>query len=338
MSFALADLAVPLVGAPMAGGPGTPALAAAVSNAGGLGFVAAGYLSAQRLADDLRAARAAGTGPVGVNLFVPQPSVAQPAELQRYRDALVPEAVRYGVELGPARWDDDGWAEKLEAVADLRPEAVSFTFALPDRVVLQRLRQLGIYTLMTVTTAAEAEAAVAQGIDALVVQGPEAGGHRGSWDPVERPATQPLGELVAAVRRVVEVPMVAAGGLGTVAAVAAVLDRGADAAQLGTALLLSDEAGTNAVHRAALTAAQFTETAVTRAFSGRYARGLRNEFLRRFDDTAPAGYPEVHHMAAPLRRAAVAAGDPDWTNLWAGTAFATAMRGPAAAVLAALTP
>lgn len=187
MSFALADLAVPLVGAPMAGGPGTPELAAAVSNAGGLGFVAAGYLSAQRLADDLRAARAAGTGPVGVNLFVPQPSVAQPAELQRYRDALVPEAVRYGVELGPARWDDDGWAEKLEAVADLRPEAVSFTFALPDRLVLQRLRELGIYTLMTVTKAAEAEAAVAQGIDALVVQGPEAGGHRGAGIPSSGP-------------------------------------------------------------------------------------------------------------------------------------------------------
>ncbi|BBZ05009.1 oxidoreductase [Mycolicibacterium chitae] len=338
MSFALADLAVPLIGAPMAGGPGTPALATAVSGAGGLGFLAAGYRSAQQVSEDLRAVRSAGAGPVGLNLFVPQPSTADPAEIDRYRAELATVAARYGVELGVPRWDDDGWTDKLEVVADLRPEVVSFTFALPDRAVLQRLSELGICTLMTVTTVAEARAAVAGGAAGLVVQGPEAGGHRGSWRPDERPATQPLGDLVAAVRHVVDVPIVAAGGLGTPETVAAVLARGADAAQLGTALLLSDEAGTNAVHRAALSCGEPSETAVTRAFSGRYARGLHNAFVDRFDAVAPGGYPEVHHLAAPLRRAAVAAGDPDWTNLWAGTAFAAAEAGPAAAVIAALTP
>ncbi len=338
MSFALADLAVPLIGAPMAGGPGTPALAAAVSGAGGLGFLAAGYLSAQRVSEDLRAARSAGGGPVGLNVFVPQPSTASTGDLDRYRAELATAAARYDVDLGVPRWDDDGWADKLEVVADLRPEVVSFTFALPDRAVLQRLGELGICTLMTVTTVAEARAAVAGGAVGLVVQGPEAGGHRGSWQPDERPPAQPLGDLVAAVRNAVDVPLVAAGGLGTTESVAAVLARGADAAQLGTALLLSDEAGTNAVHRAALSSAEYSETAVTRAFSGRYARGLRNAFIDRFDAVAPAGYPEIHHLAAPLRRAAVAAGDPDWTNLWAGTAFAAAEPGPAAAVIAALTP
>lgn len=338
MTFTLADLKVPLVGAPMAGGPTTPALAAAVSNAGGLGFLAAGYLPAQRLATDLHAARSASTQALGVNLFVPQASVAAPEKLLRYRGELTALAERFGVEVGPPRFDDDGWSEKLEVIADLRPEVVSFTFALPQQAVLQRLRGLGMSTMMTVTSADEAAAAVAQGVDAVVVQGPEAGGHRANWNPTGRPPEQSLSELLAAVRGVVDVPIIAAGGLGGAGDVASVLAAGVAAAQVGTALLLADEAGTNPVHRAALISGDFTETAITRAFSGRFARGLRNDFMRRFDDLAPAGYPEVHYMTSPIRRAAVAAGDPAGTNLWAGTNFAAAAARPAADVIAGLTP
>ncbi|MGH3578810.1 MAG: nitronate monooxygenase, partial [Mycobacterium sp.] len=144
------DVAVPIVGAPMAGGPGTPALAAAVSNAGGLGFLAGGYLSAERFADDIAAARAATTGPIGVNLFVPQPSVADYVQLNVYAEVLDELAEHYEVEVGRPRFgDDDGWQQKLEVVADVRPEVVSFTFGAPPPDVMRRLGALGL--LMTVT-------------------------------------------------------------------------------------------------------------------------------------------------------------------------------------------
>ncbi len=336
MSFDLQDLDLPVLGAPMAGGPSTPALAAAVSGAGGLGFLAAGYLSAQRLADDIAAARAATSGPLGVNLFVPQPSIARDAELASYRAALQPLADTYGAEVGPARFDDDSWADKLEVVANARPEVVSFTFSLPAAEDIARLRSLGILVLATVTTADEAAQAVGVGADGLVLQGPRAGGHRGTFAPEVIPADQSLQDLLASVRRVHGVPAIAAGGLSTAEDVAAVLQLGASAVQVGTALLLAEEAGTNAAHRAALADPAFTETVVTRAFSGRYARGLGNEFTRRFDDVAPLGYPEVHYMTSPIRRAAVAAGDPNGTNLWAGTGFAHAQARPAADIVTGL--
>jgi nitronate monooxygenase len=316
------DLEVPVVGAPMAGGPGTPALAAAVSNAGGLGFLAGGYVSPQRFADDITAARAATTGPIGANLFVPQPSVADVYQLDHYADALDELAEHYDVEVGePSFGDDDGWQQKLEVVADMHPEVVSFTFGAPSPDVLRRLGALGILLFITVTSAYEAGVALAAGADGLVVQGPGAGGHRGTFAPDMRPGTESLDESLDRIRGAHDVPLIAAGGLGTAEDVAGVLRRGAVAAQIGTALLLSDEAGTNAAHRTALQNPHFNNTLVTRAFSGRYARGLENDFTRLLDDVAPLGYPEVNHMTTPIRRAAVAAEDPHGTNLWAGTAY-----------------
>jgi nitronate monooxygenase len=324
------DLDVPIVGAPMAGGPGTPALAAAVSNAGGLGSLASGYVSAERLAADIATARAATTGPIGVNLFVPQPSVADVYALDHYAEALDELAEHYGVEVGyPQFGDDDGWQQKLEAVADLRPEMVSFTFGTPPPDVMRWFGALGMLLFNTVTSAYEAGVALAAGADGLIVQGPNAGGHRGTFAPDMDPGTESLYELLARIRRAHDVPLIAAGGIGTPDDVAAVLNRGAVAAQIGTALLLSDEAGTNAAHRAALQHPEFVKTIVTRAFSGRYARGLENDFTRLFDDIAPLGYPEVNQMTSPIRKASVALEDPHGTNLWAGTAYREARTGPA---------
>jgi nitronate monooxygenase len=324
------DLDVPIVGAPMAGGPGTPALAAAVSNAGGLGSLASGYVSAERLAADIAAARAATTGPIGVNLFVPQPSVADVYALDHYAEALDELAEHYGVEVGyPQFGDDDGWQQKLEAVADLRPEMVSFTFGTPPPDVMRWFGALGMLLFNTVTSAYEAGVALAAGADGLIVQGPNAGGHRGTFAPDMDPGTESLYELLARIRRAHDVPLIAAGGIGTPDDVAAVLNRGAVAAQIGTALLLSDEAATNAAHRAALQHPEFVKTIVTRAFSGRYARGLENDFTRLFDDIAPLGYPEVNQMTSPIRKASVALEDPHGTNLWAGTAYREARTGPA---------
>ena len=331
------DIAVPIVGAPMAGGPGSPALAAAVSNAGGLGFIAAGYLTADEFADDIAAARAGTTGPVGVNLFVPQPSVADWVQLEYYAEELEDLADHYRVEVGyPQYGDDDDWERKLEVVADLRPELVSFTFGVPSPDVIRRFSALGLLVLVTVTSAYEAGVAIAAGADSLVVQGPNAGGHRGTFAPDMEPNTESLHQLLDRIGHAHDIPLIAAGGLGTAEDVAGVLRRGAVAAQVGTALLLSDEAGTNPTHRSALKHPLFTATTVTRAFSGRYARGLENEFIRLLDRVAPLGYPEVNQMTSPIRQAAVEVDDPNGTNLWAGTAFREARTGRAADIVASL--
>jgi nitronate monooxygenase len=335
--FDTRDLAVPVVVAPMAGGPSTPELAAAAGDAGGLGFVAAGYLSADALAERVVAARNLTTGPLGVNLFVPQPSAAMPEAIEAYAAALAPDAERYGVTLGDPVYTDDDWAAKVDVLLNLRPEVASFTFGLPSGEECRRLREAGIATVGTVTSVGEAEAAIDCGVDAIAVQGPAAGGHRGTFDPVAEPNPQPLNDLLAAVVGRFGGPVIAAGGLMNAEDVSAVIDAGAVAAQLGTAFLLADEAGSSPVHRKALQDSQFTETAVTRAFSGRYARGLHNRFIDDHEAQAPFGYPEIHYLTGPLRAGSVRAGDPHATNVWAGTGFKSIRTGSVAEIMGSLT-
>lgn len=334
--FDLRGLAVPVIVAPMAGGPSTPELAAAGTNAGGLGFVAAGYLSAEALAERIAAARKLTTGPLGVNLFAPQPSAATPESIEKYVAALAPDVQRYGATLGEPAYNDDAWADKVDVLLDLRPEVASFTFGLPSVEECKRMRDAGIATVGTVTSVYEADAAVARGVDAIAVQGPSAGGHRGTFDPVAEPNRQSLPELLAAATARVSVPVIAAGGLMTADDVNHVIERGAVAAQLGTAFLLADEAGSSPVHRKALQDPQFTETVVTKSFSGRYARGLRNRFIDDHEAQAPFGYPEIHYLTGPLRAASVRAGDPHTTNIWAGTGFKKGKAAPAGEIIAGL--
>ena len=334
--FDLRGLAVPVIVAPMAGGPSTPELAAAGTNAGGLGFLAAGYLSADVLADRIAAARKLTTGPLGVNLFAPQPSAATPEAIETYAAALARDAGRYGATLGDPAYSDDDWAAKVDVLLDLRPEVASFTFGLPSAEECKRLRDAGIATVGTVTSVHEADAAADCGVDAIAVQGPSAGGHRGTFDPVAEPNPQPLPELLAAAIARVSVPVIAAGGLMTAEDVNRVVEAGAVAAQLGTAFLLADESGSSPVHRKALQDPQFTETVVTKSFSGRYARGLRNRFIDDHEDEAPFGYPEIHYLTGPLRAASVRAGDPHGTNVWAGTGFQKGRAAPTAEIIAGL--
>jgi nitronate monooxygenase len=330
------ELEAPVLVAPMAGGPSTPELAAAGSTAGGLGFVAAGYLTADAFAAKVRTAQKLTSGPVAVNLFVPQPSAATPAAIDAYARTLATEAQRYGVDLGAPRFDDDDWDAKLEVLLELRPVMVSFTFGLPSVEERRRLTDAGIATAGTVTTLAEAQSAADVGVDVLIAQGPAAGGHRGTFDATAAPSKQPLDELLAAIKATLDIPVVAAGGLMTAADLHRVRKAGAVAAQLGTAFLLADEAGSSPVHRAALTDPNFAETVVTRAFSGRYARGLRNRFVVEHDAEAPFGYPEVHYLTSPVRKAAVAAGDPGAVNVWAGTGYRHVQSGSVADIIAVL--
>lgn len=317
----------------MAGGPSTPELAAAGSTAGALGFVPAGYLTAEVFAERLSTAQRMTTGPIAANLFVPQPSAADPAAIAAYAEALTSEAHRYGVSLGAPRFDDDDWDAKMEVLLDLRPAVASFTFGLPSAEEVRRLADVGIAAVGTVTTRDEARLAAANGVDVVAAQGPLAGGHRGTYDATAQPSQQPLDELLAALTTDLDIPVIAAGGLMNAADVRRVLESGAVAAQLGTAFLLADEAGSSAVHRDALRDPQFTETVVTRAFSGRYARGLRNRFVDEHDAQAPPGYPEVHYLTSPVRAASVRAGDPQAVNVWAGTGYRQAETAPVATII-----
>jgi nitronate monooxygenase len=316
----------PIVGAPLAGGPTTPALAAAVCEAGGLGFLAAGYKTAAALADDFNALRDLTKRAFGVNLFYPVREEIDDAQVAQYVESLAGEAERYGVAAGEPRWSDDGWLAKLELVRRERPAVVSFTFGCPARDTVEELRAVEISVWCTVTSPAEAEQAAAAGVDALVVQGGEAGGHQGSFrDRSEDPlALLPLLQLV---RRATDLPLIATGGIATAGGIAAALAAGASAAQLGTALLLTPEAGTSEPHRQALRGS--LPTKLTRAFTGRRARGLVNRFMREHADAAPVAYPEIHYATAPIRAAARASGDAEGINLWAGQAYELTQERPA---------
>jgi nitronate monooxygenase len=324
----LDSLDIPIVLAPLAGGPATVELALAVSAAGGLGFLAAGYRTAADMADQVERLRSATPRPFGVNLFTPPPAPSDPPVYARYAERLAPESTRAGVPLGEPRFDDDDWDAKLDALADLRVPVVSFVFGCPSADVVARLRAGGAAVWITVTSPDEARQAQAAGADALVVQGYEAGGHRASFAGDEAPyGLLALLQLVGARS---QLPLVATGGLASGRGIAAALAAGARAAQVGSAFLRCPEAGTSEVHRAAL--ASSAPTAITRAFTGKPARGIVNRFMREHGEAAPAAYPEVHHLTAPLRQEGRRRGDADLVNLWAGQTHELATDAPAADV------
>lgn len=331
MPSAFPNLKYPIVQAPMAGGPSTPELAAAVANAGGLGFVAGGYSTVEKLRDDIDATRKLTDGPVAVNLFLVAEAEVDADALTAYATEIVPDAARYGAPLGAARFDDDAIEAKLELVSQLRVPIVSFTFGCPSPVVVRALQADGIAVWVTVTEPDEAVLAAGVGADALVCQGTEAGGHRGSFQDIDGRGELGLLSLLRLTRGVTELPLVASGGIADRAGLAAVLAADAIAAQIGTAFMLCPEAGTSAPHREALK--RPGTTALTRAFSGRRARGIVNGFMRAHEGRAPSAYPHVHHLTSPLRAAARAAGDPEAINLWAGQAFGLAQERPAADVV-----
>lgn len=333
MTERLLEAELPLVAAPMAGGPTSVALAAAAARAGAFPFLAAGYKSVEAMASEIERLRELGA-PFGVNLFVPGRERFDRAAFLAYAEELQPEADAHGVRLErePAL-DDDAWAEKLALLLARPVPVVSLTFALPTRADIAALQRHGTRVIATVTTTAEAAAAQAAGVDGLIVQGPGAGGHSATHDPARTPAAGTTEALCRAVRGAVDLPLVAAGGVDGPASVAALLDAGAEAVAVGTLLLGTDEAGTSATHRAALADPRFDETVVTRAFTGRPARALRNGFIDRHGATAPVAYPAIHHLTRGLRQAAGAAGDAERLHLWAGTSYRSAPAAPAGDVV-----
>ena len=326
-------LDLPVIPAPMAGGASTPAMVIAAARAGGLGFLAGGYKTAQALADEMTAVRAHGV-PFGVNLFAPNPLPIEQSAYRAYARAVQPEADRYGLTLPTEpREDDDAWADKLDVLLADPVPYVSCTFGVPSPSVMTRLKQVS-QVVLTVTSADEAKQATEAGADLLAVQVSAAGGHSGTFTPQHIPPPTPLIELLAQVSQVTRLPLLAAGGLATARDVAEVLKR-ATAAVVGTVLLRCHESGASATHKAALLGER--ETVVTRAFTGRPARGLRNDFIDRYEPVAPLGYPAIHHLTSGLRKAAALRADPERLHLWAGTGYRHTTAEPVGAVLQRLT-
>lgn len=325
----------PVIVAPMAGGPGTTALVTAAAQAGATGFLAAGYKTAQAMRAEIAAVAAASQVPFGVNVFVPGSPAARCDALASYADGLAADARAVGAAVGEPAWDDDDYAAKIGDLIAAPVPIVSFTFGCPEPGIVAALRAAGSSVWVTVTEPAEAGQAAAAGAACLCVQGPEAGAHRGTFaNDAGRPLDGGPGliELIAAVRAVTSLPLVAAGGIMDAAGVAKVRRAGASAAQCGTAFLRCPESGASDLHKAALADPRFTGTAVTRAFSGRPARGLVNGFMRDHPD-APAAYPEINNVTRPIRAAAAAAGDADRVSLWAGQGYRAAAARPAGEVV-----
>lgn len=318
-------LDLPIVLAPMGGGPSTVELAAAVCKAGALGFLASGYRRSEETREEIRLLRHLTDGPFGVNLFVPAVDDVDEAAVGRYVKRLGGEAEDYGVHPGLPHYDDDGWQEKLTMIREERPTVVSFTFGCPAARDLAPLRAAGIAVWVTITDPAEAANAEQAGADALVVQGIEAGGHRGgltdSGDGIG------LLSLLRLTSAACDLPLIAAGGIADGYGLAAVLCACASAAQFGTAFMLCEEAGTSSAHRRSIESD--SPTALTRAFTGRTARGIVNRFMSAHTDEAPRGYPHIHHATTPIRAAARARQDADGFNLWAGQAHRLAVAEPA---------
>lgn len=330
--------ALPLAAAPMAGGPSTPELAAAVNDAGAFAFLAGGYKTPEALTAEIAQARNRGAF-FGVNLFAPGTEEINKTDFRRYAAQLQPEAERYGLDFSaaPLVHDDDRWAEKVDLLLTDPVPVVSVTFGLPQAAEVAALRRAGSQVLVTVTTVAEARAAADVGADALIAQGSAAGGHSGTHDPLRTITPMPTAQLTRDVIAATGLPVVAAGGVEGPGGVVELLTAGAGAVAVGTLLLRTPESGASHTHKDALADPQFTDTVITRGFTGRPARALRNRFTDRHTDSGPAGYPAIHHLTRALRQAAAAAGDPHGLHLWAGTGFRSATTQPARSVLDQLT-
>ncbi len=339
----LDQLTHPIVQAPMAGGVATPELAAAVSDAGGLGFLASGLLTPEALRQQLEAVRGLTDKPFGVNVFSPSPAPGDDDAIATYAALLRSAVGTEDVALGEPKFHDDHYDAKLAILREDGPAVVSFTFGCPTAEVIGALHDAGAAVWVTVSQVDEALRAVAAGVDAVIAQGSEAGGHRGAWVDDDREPVPTL-ELVAAIRHALDgagaegkpgdeeigggFPIVAAGGLMTGEHVAQALGAGAAAAQLGTAFMLAPEAGTGRLLRRMIS--EDRPTALTRAFSGRRARGIVNEWMEHVGDAAPSAYPQLVHLTAPLRTHGLSVGDPDRMNLWAGERHQEARELPAA--------
>jgi nitronate monooxygenase len=338
----LLGIELPIVQAPMAGVQGS-ALAIAVSNAGGLGSLPCAMLSVEQMERELAAISRGTRHPFNVNFFCHLPPTPDPQREAEWRAALAPFYRELGVSPdsipatpGRVPFDDDA----AEVLAPFKPAVVSFHFGLPSSELVTRVKRWGSKILSSATTVAEARLLEERGVDAVVAQGLEAGGHRGMF--LSADLTTQVGTL-ALVRQIVQsvrIPVIAAGGIADAAGVTAAMALGAAGVQIGTAYMLCPEATTSAVHRAALTSEASRHTAVTNVFTGRPARGIVNRLIRELgpiSSVAPE-FPLAVNAVLPLRARAEALGSGDFSPLWSGQNTSGCRGVPAAQLTRELTP
>lgn len=325
---------LPLIQAPMAGVQDNR-LTIAVSNAGGLGSLPAAMLTMEALRNELKALQAGTTNPTAVNFFCHTPPIPDAGREAAWRQALAPYYKELGIDSraiasGPGRMPFS--SEAADIVSDFKPAVVSFHFGLPSAELLARVRSWGSKILSSATTVAEARWLESQGVDAIIAQGVEAGGHRGMFLSEDLLGQMGTFALVPQIAKAVRLPVIAAGGIADAAGVRAALALGAVAAQIGTAYLLCPEATTSAVHRSALQSPAALTTALTTVFSGRPARGIVNRLMRELGPLCPLAprFPLASAAVAPLRAKAEALGSGDFSPLWAGQNVSECRAVPAA--------
>ena len=345
-------LALPIVQGPMTGSD-TPALAAAVSQAGGLGMLGCGMRSPAAMAEAAAEVRRRTDRPFGMNLFVQATPTPDEATVQAAMQRLAPLYAEFGlVPQRPTKWCED-FAAQFEALVAARPAVASFTFGILSAAQVARLQAAGSVVIGTATTVAEARAWAAVGADAVCASGMEAGGHRGTFlspgHDTPPPGGPSLGDYEASmvgtltlVRQCVDalsIPVIAAGGIMDGRGIAGALALGAQAVQMGTAFLVCPESGIGPAYREAMAKASATDTRCTRTISGRYARGIVNPFMERLtpDELDIADYPIQNALTGALRRASAAAGRSDYLALWAGQGVASARVMPAEELVETLT-
>ncbi|WP_416139471.1 NAD(P)H-dependent flavin oxidoreductase [Halomonas sp. HK25] len=334
-------IALPILQAPMAGAQGSK-LAIAVARAGGLGALPCAMLSSEAMAEELAVIRRTTSAPINVNFFTHVPPVPDADAMARWQAALAPYYAEFGLDIdavpaGTGRRPFD--AAACDVIEPFRPEVVSFHFGLPEAALLERVKAWGAVVLSSATTVEEAEWLEANGADAIIVQGLEAGGHRGIFLTEDLTTQVGTFALLPQVRASVDVPLIAAGGIADARGVAAARALGADAVQVGTAFLCCPESTISVIHRRALMSDAACHTALTNLYSGRPARGIVTRLmceLGPMSDAAPA-FPLATAAIAPLRADAEARGLGDYSPLWAGQNASCCREMPAAQVVAELS-
>lgn len=326
---------VPIMQAPMAGGGDTPALVAGTSEAGGLGCIGAAYLTPDQIRDACRTVRSLTSRPYGINLFAPLHGEAAPDFVQRAVARVAPYYEELGLALPAPTFDTASpFNRQLEAVLESDAALFSFTFGLLPGEAMQRLKSRGILVAGTATHVQEARALADSGVDAIIAQGSEAGGHRGTFIGTVEQGMVGTMALVPQIIDSVSLPVVASGGIMDGRGIAAALALGAAAVQMGTAFLTCDEAGISDAYKAAILAAGEDQTRLTRAFSGRFARGIVNRFM---EEVEPSGdilpFPLQNSLTRPLRREASRQGRAEFLSLWAGQGLRLARRQPVRALM-----
>lgn len=309
------DIHKPIIQAPMAGAT-TPKLVIAACEAGILGSIGAGYLNGDETRAFIQDVKKGTNKPFAVNLFIQEQPHIDTNVLQHARMALQPIYEQLAIPAVQTVISDELYTGQLQAVIDEQVPICSFTFGIPTAVDIKRLKDAGIFTIGTATTLQEALAVEAAGLDAVVAQGKEAGGHRGSFiEPIELIGQK---ELLEQIIGKVNIPVIAAGGIMTAEHVQLALQAGAVAVQVGTAFLVATESDISPVHKEAILQSKAKSTTLTKAFTGKYARGLANEFTEQLKEAVVAPYPLQHHLTLAIRKESAKQKRPEFLSLWMG--------------------